>query len=503
MNAEITIFDKDGAPFSKNYFIENGELKGNGDFSHMARGVATRAVLSHISELADLIEAKNPRRAFATGVLIPEIGPSTLLASQEKLGDYPGARKRGRENFFYREGEGLLQFDLDDDWGPRELAEVFPALNFSECVKRRSTSHGITIDATGWRKEGGWHLYVHVLDMSVPAFVENLTTICAARGLAKGSLGSVGQFLKRYPFDAGIYQPERINFEGPAVLGPGLSQAERPVEWFDGEPADLRKVIATPEERHRAETFWRSEELRLLPERELKRSKAAAPKIAKLVEKGVSEAEARARVLNDLDFNVLRATDALHFVKFGWATVADVFASPDKFVNERCADPYECLAYQSQNPAILRRREGDGGLWIDSFAHGRTRYELMEDEPSAGDDAAGAIPLFPDPIKPDEYPVDALGPILGPAVQEIARRIQAPTALAAQSVLAVASFAVQAHVDVMLSHGQAAPTSLNLATLADSGERKSASDKEPSAPVNEYAERLQAQYEMDKALTVR
>jgi hypothetical protein len=99
------------------------------------------------------------------------------------------------------------------------------------------------------------------------------------------------------------------------------------------------------------------------------------------------------------------------------------------------------------------------------------------------------LPLFP-PLPPAApYPLDALGPILGEAASAIARKVQAPAAIAAQSVLAAASLAVRhANVSVGL-HGQRRPLSLYLVSSASSGDRKSTTDNEALWPVSWRARR--------------
>ena len=47
-----------------------------------------------------------------------------------------------------------------------------------------------------------------------------------------------------------------------------------------------------------------------------------------------------------------------------------------------------------------------------------------------------------------EYPIKALGPILGDAAIAISGAIQAPKGIAAQSVLAAATLVAQPHIDV-------------------------------------------------------
>jgi hypothetical protein len=58
-------------------------------------------------------------------------------------------------------------------------------------------------------------------------------------------------------------------------------------------------------------------------------------------------------------------------------TVADVLADPDRFVDATLADPLEGIAYGRGKAKIMQR--ADGSLWINSFAHGRTTYELKAD----------------------------------------------------------------------------------------------------------------------------
>ena len=92
------------------------------------------------------------------------------------------------------------------------------------------------------------------------------------------------------------------------------------------------------------------------------------------------------------------------------------------------------------------------------------------------------------------YPIEALGDLLAPAARAIADKIQVPPAMAAQSVLAVASLAAQAVADVRLPHGHTKPLSLFALTIAVSGDRKSSADIEAMIPVRMREERLRLEY---------
>jgi Protein of unknown function (DUF3987) len=87
----------------------------------------------------------------------------------------------------------------------------------------------------------------------------------------------------------------------------------------------------------------------------------------------------------------------------------------------------------------------------------------------------GPQPLLRKIPKGELYPVDALGP-LREAVEAAQDVTKAPPAIAAQSALSAASLAVQAYANVE-TLGEYAPLSLFCLTVAESGERKSGTDK--------------------------
>jgi len=105
----------------------------------------------------------------------------------------------------------------------------------------------------------------------------------------------------------------------------------------------------------------------------------------------------------------------------------------------------------------------------------------------------------PEPLRrvlppPDPYPVDALGDILAPAAQEMHEIIQSPMALCAQSLLAGASLAVQAHASVKID-GRVYPLSEYFLSVAESGERKTATDNAALGPHEKRQKDLRAEYE--------
>lgn len=113
-------------------------------------------------------------------------------------------------------------------------------------------------------------------------------------------------------------------------------------------------------------------------------------------------------------------------------------------------------------------------------------------------------PLLPGPwgtplplntrIDGEPYPVEALPPIIGAAVEEVRAYVQAPVALVACSALSALSLAGQGLVDVERDPRLVGPAALYLLTVADSGERKSTCDGYFAAAIADWerdeAERL-------------
>lgn len=108
-------------------------------------------------------------------------------------------------------------------------------------------------------------------------------------------------------------------------------------------------------------------------------------------------------------------------------------------------------------------------------------------------------PLMPDRARQMAYPVESMGPLLCEAVKAVARKAFVPHSLAAQSILAACSLAVQPHFNVVLPTGQVRPTSLFLTSVAESGDRKSTSDDSAMEAIREFERELEDLFTSQKA----
>jgi hypothetical protein len=97
----------------------------------------------------------------------------------------------------------------------------------------------------------------------------------------------------------------------------------------------------------------------------------------------------------------------------------------------------------------------------------------------------------------EPYPIHVFPQVIRDAIIEVREKVKAPNALIAMSFLSAISIACQGLVDVKLPIGQISPVSLNLLLKAESGERKTATDKIVAAPIYRHDEDSVVQYERE------
>jgi putative DNA primase/helicase len=102
--------------------------------------------------------------------------------------------------------------------------------------------------------------------------------------------------------------------------------------------------------------------------------------------------------------------------------------------------------------------------------------ELTCTEAANLDNWAEPLPLNPNE-RSEPYPVDALPGAIGEAVAEVTRFVQCPVALTACSALSAVSTVAAGLVDVRRAEKLLGPSGLYLLAVADSGERKTSTDR--------------------------
>ena len=141
---------------------------------------------------------------------------------------------------------------------------------------------------------------------------------------------------------------------------------------------------------------------------------------------------------------------------------------------------------------IVKFPELDTGGDVTDYLTSHTIDELhnkVTESAKVGPEWKEQKPLYRPLPESDPYPVDALGDILGNAVEALSEIIQAPKAICANSILASATLAVQGHIDILID-GRIHPTSNFFISIGESGERKSAVDKVALKPHLDFQEEL-------------
>ena len=397
--SEITLFAKFSGPLTKRISLEpDGSIRSDGSACLMARGSACRIHLTAASDLGTLIERLKPNEAIALGALRDGLSDPVQVVTKHKLNGAANVIARTGADIIYRKGQpALALLDFDSKGMPRDvttamvqhggywpaLAAVLPALQTAARVMRRSTSAGLFRSDTGTRLPGsdGVHVYVAVQDgTDVERFLKTLHARCWLAGFGWMMVGAGGRLLERSIVDRMVGAPERLVFEGGPILDPPLRQdkeSRRPIaiegDALDTVGACLPLTIAETAQLRELKAKWAH---RLAGESAKVRTAFVAKQAKRLAETHrISMREAMRTIARQCE-GILLPDLVLPFddPDFAGCTVADVIVDPDKFEGATLADPLEGTDYGVCKARVVRR--GDGTIWIHSFAHGRTVYEI-------------------------------------------------------------------------------------------------------------------------------
>lgn len=403
----LTILDNTEGPLSK-------KIKLSADGEHLSsiaeckfyKGLASRWEFSSVAKVAATINRLKFNQAIALGSLRDDLRDVVNVVTGDELRSTPNPPddliSKTRNFFCYRKDQpSLALLDYDPKQMPQDvidrvealggfwaaLCTIIPELAHTARITRASTSSGIlrAKDNHPIRGSNGMHVYIVIKEGTDSArFLGALLQRCWIHGLAWGDVGEKGAFLERSIVDSSVGTPERLVFEGAPRLSADLIQPARLAVPVEGEVLDTRACCPAlvAEELDQIIPYREAERTRLLPEinrRKVIATAEAAKKISEKTGRPLSECQADAEYA--WTHNILYPDDVLPFDNARvTVTVRDVLDDPARFVDNtsmRMADPNEGPEY-GPGKAIVRQRKKDGSLWIDSFAHGGTRYELRE-----------------------------------------------------------------------------------------------------------------------------
>jgi hypothetical protein len=423
---ELTVLIKDGGGvLTKHIHLDaDGKLLSDGSTCVMSRGRARRVRVTGLAALGTLIEQLKQTEALALGALFANLPDSVTITTKDqlrKLGDDtapPDLVARTASHIGYRAGQpALVLIDFDSKGMSHDVAQkvgdvggiwnalatmIAPDLADAGRVIRPSTSSGLYRADTGEQLPGSSnaHIYLLVKDgTDAERFLRDLHARCWLAGFGWMMVGAGGQMLERSIIDRMVGAPERLVFEGPPVITPPVAQdaAARVPVVVEGDVLDTIAACRplTLVEQAELKSLRASERQRLAVEAKRVREAYVAERARELAKRtGVPEQQA-VRIIESQCNGTLLPNVVLPFddPKLAGKAVGDVLADPDRYVGETLADPLEGVDYGIGKAKIMQRT--DGSLWINSFAHGRTTYELKLD-------AAGAKKLL------QAEPVDTL-----------------------------------------------------------------------------------------------
>jgi hypothetical protein len=397
--SEIVKFTKSDGPLTKRICLDDkGAVKSDGSACVMSRGVAYRTPVACVGTLGELIGGMRSDQAIALGALRHGLPDEVAIATKKKA--IGAIIARTTDNITFRSQPGFVLLDFDSKGMPPDVAErlqqdggfwkalraVTPELGTIGRLRRASTSAGLYDRTTGTAVPGsnGVHVYLSVTDVSDSGrFLRTLHERCWIAGYGWMMVGRGGQLLERSIIDRMVGSPERLVFEGAPILVEPLAQkveARRP-QIREGGTLDTRAACVPLGvlDRARLEDLRNKAGHRLSGDAARARDVFVEEQADKLAKRsGVSMRAAREAVHKQCE-GILLPGIALPFddPELEGKTVADVLADPVAFEGETLADPLEGIDYSRCKAKIMRR--ADGTPWINSFAHGRTTYELKLD----------------------------------------------------------------------------------------------------------------------------
>jgi hypothetical protein len=406
MRIELIKLTKHGGPLTKRISLSpDGTLVKDGSACVMWQGAAERIRLNGVDALAALIESLTPSQALALGAMRPDLPDKVEITTKKKLRNgaaQPDIVARTGSNIIY-EGPAYALLDYDSKGIPTAAAvelqrlggfwpvllTILPDLAGVARVERRSTSAGLIRSDTGEQLSGsnGMHVYIEIKNGDdSERFLRTLHDRCWLEGFGWYVVSASGALLERSIIDRMVGGPERLVFEGGPVLEPPLQQdkeSRRPIA-VDGALLDTASVCPSLSivERARLDELKAKERERLAPEAAKARAAFIEARAGELVARTGMSASAARQVIARQCEGVLRPDVVLPFddPDLTGRTVGDVLADPELYEGETLADPLEGLTYGICKARIMRR--ADGTPWINSFAHGRTIYQLKHDAAS-------------------------------------------------------------------------------------------------------------------------
>ncbi|MDD2660273.1 MAG: hypothetical protein PHY54_11445 [Methylococcales bacterium] len=383
----FTIFRSSNSSLSKKYELDVEGNINKMSAANMSKGLALRKTID-FSDFPNELNLADHNTAFCLGVYNENYEESVRIVTADRVQFEDGAIARTREYFSYQQAPGILMLDYDPSiWGKRInsadqliqiLTTIDPSFSLVAFCTRGSLSAGVHMIDKLPESGQGFHLYIPVNNaFDIPRVGQILFKRLWLAGYGHIDISKSGSLLIRTIIDAAVFSPERLDFVGKPVVGPGLTWTRSDCIYHHGQYLDTASLadlsinedqkccrlieLAKKQASFEAQTaskHWHSQQ------------------VSKLVEKGVTLTQAEKQIQNLANGEkiVLPLDLILHFDKLGAETVRTVITNPSRFDKHSLADPF--APEKGPSKAKLWINGPDGIPIISSFIHGGIKYYL-------------------------------------------------------------------------------------------------------------------------------
>ncbi len=461
-----------------------------------------------LAKLAPGLKSLNRQQALGLGTPGQKKGRIVTKKEHDQLGSPDDPIPRDKNHFPFRKQPTAMLFDLDGVEKSAAqilsiLGEIVPGLAKAEKLIVHSSSSGLCLGEKLIKDSTSAHVYCVVKDgTDIPRFMVVLFKQLWLKGHAHIKIGAAGQMLKRSIIDPTVGCPERIIYEAPPILNDGIIQNRPDPLYISGSMLDTSLTLdMTKNEEQKYQHIVTEVMNKVKPEADKVIAKYDRKQAQRLIKKGMPEDEACEAVKARRN-GILMLNDIIYLNRNKIVKVKDI---DEQHNGQTCCDPLEPSYNNWHNTVAKIFMNDDGSVVVNSNAHGGGVYRVEVQQQNKAAKPDSPLPLVKKNEESDPFPFAALGPTMAAACEAIQEGIQAPDAIIAQSVLGAANLAVQGQRDIIID-GRISPLSVNLLSIAGTGERKSAVDNVALAKHREIEQvnisRLaskQASYELIKS----
>jgi len=333
--------------------------------------------------LVDQLELLDTNQAIIHGITLEAPCP---VVAKSLLNKNPEAISRTKDKFGYPD-EGLLMFDYDPPDGEEALTKtelltalrsLHPELQTTALIWRPSASSCLADPKggliTGIKNQRVYMPYRN--GENLKPFVKNLERLAWEKKHGYIFITAAGTALPRCLFDTAVFSPERLDFAAGAVCQDGISQTLPKPSYEDGGYVDLDEVgPVIPQERWETKVESAKSKIKA----SITKARNSYVKIQSEKLAGASKITlGRARKIVQRRLQLQLMPDDIIFTDDNEAIkVGELLTNPEPYKNSIIRDPLE-PEYGRSKAKIFT--DDDGGVTINSFAHGGRVYTVCFDK---------------------------------------------------------------------------------------------------------------------------